>query len=314
MSVKNDGGARTRRDRGGLVWPLLLNAVGVLLLLDNLGIISFDFWYAASRLWPIVLIAIGLDLLLGRLHWLVSLLIGLATVAVLVGGVFWLEARAPDELVTESIAQELGDVDAAGVVIGFGVGALDLRAMAPGSGQLIAGEISQSIRGTRVQQSYETEDGVALYSLHMSGTTRPTDWMRRRGGAPRWNLQLTPDVPLDLTVNTGVGQSHLDLRGLNLSNLTVDSGVGETRVTLPGAGQITATIEGGIGELNIEIPEGAAARISSDTGLGQTNVDAAFTRVDDVYITGNYDDSLDRIDLTISAGIGQVNVRTYIGR
>jgi len=48
-----------------------------------------------------------------------------------------------------------------------------------------------------------------------------------------WNIRLSPSVPLDLSVNSGVGNTFLDLGQLKLTNLNILSGVGSVTVTLP---------------------------------------------------------------------------------
>lgn len=303
-----------RRGGGGLVWPVLLILAGVLFLLDNLNVINFDFWYAATRLWPIVLIAIGLDLLVGRRSWLLSLLVVIITIGMLALGFIFLDVRGGGDLVEQAISQSLDGAEAAEVDLDFGVGEMRLSALDGGADELIAGEIRYPQRGVRVRQSFDMEGDTAVYALNTSGSFPPS-FGPSRGEDWRWDLQLNPDVPIALEISTGVGESHLDLRQLNLSSLDVDSGVGETTVTLPGEGRLAVTIDGGVGELVVEIPAGVAARINSDTGLGQTDVQGDFSRDGDVYVTANYDSSaLDRIDLDISAGIGQVTIRTYGGR
>jgi len=55
-----------RRWRGSLVGPIILIGLGIVFLLNNLGLLSWSVWEVILRLWPILLIAIGLDILLGR--------------------------------------------------------------------------------------------------------------------------------------------------------------------------------------------------------------------------------------------------------
>ena len=304
-----------RHERSGLVWPILLIATGFFFLLSNVGVISFDFWEAVARLWPIALIAVGLDLLIGRRSTLISLLIALFTLALLIAGFFWVGGQdTGGAAVTDSISQPLSGAESAEVDINFGVGRLQLGALPAGAEELIAGAISRPSRRLRVEQSFDVEDGVAQYELQMRGSSGPFSFFGRSGEDFVWDLQLSRDVPIRLTASTGVGESHLDLRQLNLSSLSVDTGVGQTTVTLPGEGQLEVSIDGGVGELIIEIPEGVAARIESDTGLGNTQIDSDYQRDGDVYISPGYDEALDRINLDIDAGIGQVIVRTYGGR
>lgn len=304
-----------RRERAGVVWPILLIAAGVLFLLDNLNVINFDFWYAAARLWPVVLIAIGLDMLVGRRSLVLSAMVAIFAVIVLVAGFFWLGVGGGDgDPISENINQPLSGAEAAMVDVSFGVGELTLGALPAGAGELITGVVNRPNDRMRIEQSFDMEEDIASYSLEMRGSSGPDAFMNMSGDDWRWDLQLNRDVPMELIISTGVGEANLDLRNLNLTVLDIDTGVGETTVTLPGTGELLATVDGGIGELTIEIPEGTAARITSDTGLGQTNIPSAFERDGDVYTSGGYDDALDRIDLQISAGIGQVNVRTYSGR
>src|SRR5262249_11925680 len=52
-----------------------------------------------------------------------------------------------------------------------------------------------------------------------------------------WNIGLTPNIPLDLDIHTGVGQSRFDLSELNLKAVGVYGGTGEIRLTLPATSQ-----------------------------------------------------------------------------
>ena len=54
------------RRKPGLVGPTILIAMGVIFLLNNLGLVSWDIWGTLLQLWPILLIALGLDMLVGR--------------------------------------------------------------------------------------------------------------------------------------------------------------------------------------------------------------------------------------------------------
>ncbi len=95
--------------RGGLLFPLLLIAMGTLFLLNNLGIVSWTVWRVIGQMWPVLLIAIGLDILLrgylgtGARATMVSLLImvvvlgaaGAAAIAVPAGTILGRELGGP---------------------------------------------------------------------------------------------------------------------------------------------------------------------------------------------------------------------------
>jgi hypothetical protein len=52
--------------RRSFIFPVILIALGVVLLLGNTGVITGDVWGTLLRLWPVLLIAIGVDGLLKR--------------------------------------------------------------------------------------------------------------------------------------------------------------------------------------------------------------------------------------------------------
>lgn len=54
---------RRRHHHNGMAGGVILIGLGIVFLLDNLGLISWD-W---AQLWPVILIVIGVALLLGRL-------------------------------------------------------------------------------------------------------------------------------------------------------------------------------------------------------------------------------------------------------
>ncbi len=53
----------TRRDRGGMIWGIVLLAIGLLLLLSNFG---YGSWFGWGRWWPLILIVLGIVLLYRR--------------------------------------------------------------------------------------------------------------------------------------------------------------------------------------------------------------------------------------------------------
>ncbi len=130
-------------------------------------------------------------------------------------------------------------------------------------------------------------------------------WGDQRG----WDLGLNPDVPLQLEISLGVGQSDVDLTGLTLSDLEVSMGVGQTTVILPDEGRFRAKIEGAIGQTVVVIPAGLAARIHVDTGLAGRQLPDGYQRRDDVYTSPGYESADNRVDLEVSQAIGNITIR-----
>ena len=60
MDENKDSGKK-KIYRGSFIFPILLIALGIVLLLNTLDLLPGSFWDSVWRLWPVILIAIGLD-------------------------------------------------------------------------------------------------------------------------------------------------------------------------------------------------------------------------------------------------------------
>jgi hypothetical protein len=155
----------------------------------------------------------------------------------------------------------------------------------------------------------------------------------------RWDVMLSPAVPLVMDIDGGVGPSELDLSGLQLKRLKADTGVGELTLTLPaqdtmyeasidgGVGRTRIYIpdgtvamldvDGGVGAVEITIPPGAAVQLKADGGLGSVSVPASMQvkgkakdfGMSGTWQTDGYDLAEDRIIIHYDGGVGQLTIR-----
>ncbi len=300
---------RRYRRHGGLVWPLVLMTAGVIFLLNNLGLLSWNVWDVLWRFWPVLLIAIGLDILLGR-RSVFGAIVAFVLIVVILGGTVWYAVtQAPiftgQALVTDKIVQELAGATSADVRISFGAGSLRIGALKE-SGSLIEGTVVTG-PGETVLRDFHVDDGVARFSLRHQGVPRVI--FGRPTSQVTWDLDLSSSVPMALRVNSGVGEVVLDLSDLQVTDLDVNGGVGQVQLRLPSQGRLRGKISGGIGQVIVTIPQGVAARVRASGGLGGVSVAGRFQRDGRYYVVGNYETADNRIDLDISGGIGEVVIR-----
>ena len=300
--------------RGGFVWPVILIGAGIVFLLNNLGLVGWDVWSTLFRLWPVLLIAVGLDILVGRRFPLDSLLLAGLLVVVLALAVqgalpVGVNASASGNVDrTETVSQAIDGAERATVDIRFGSGALNVTALASDSGSLVEGTADLS-RGETLRQDYRKSGDAGAFTLESAGTwSSGPDFIL----APEktWDLSLNRDLPLDLIVDAGAGQSTLDLVNLNLRSLTLDGGVGQVTVKLPAKGKYDVRIDGGVGQVIVMVPEGLAARVNVDGGLGGVTTQGAFRRDGDNYLTGDYATAENRATITVTGGVGTVALKT----
>jgi hypothetical protein len=301
-----------RERRGSLIGPIILIGLGLVFLLNNLGMLSWDVWDIIVRFWPILLIAIGLDILVGRRSILGSLL-ALAVVVVVVGAGLWLITSqvAPGPALTyESIDQSLEGATLGDVTIDFGAGTLRVG-ISPEGSSLIAGKVALG-QGEHLVRDFRKNGDTAVFTLRSEGFAL-FPFVGRQNAGKTWDLRLSPEVPLRLSINTGVGESTLDLERLKLTELDVHAGIGKVTLTLPARGQMQASINGGIGDVAVWVPAGMAARVHATAGLGNSQVLGNYQRQGSMYVSPGYDTAENRVDLEVKGGIGKITIQQYQG-
>ena len=169
---------------------------------------------------------------------------------------------------------------------------------------LIQGTVRPLI-GEQVQWEYDTVDDTGVFRLYSDKPTRISSGPRQG----EWNLTLTDRIPVRMHLSTGVSESNIDLTRLQVPELNLDTGVGEVSLWLPEEGPVTGTIHTGIGEITLWVPGGRSARIRVETSVGRVTVYDGFQRQGEYYVTPQYAEQEDAIDLVITGGVGTVNLR-----
>lgn len=296
---------RPRRVR--VFWPLIFITGGILLLLQNFGLLPPGMWQAIFQLWPVALILLGLEMLIGRRSLGGSLLILLIGVAVVGGALWWAATRAQTLAPTETrpIAQDFKAAELADVTLNFKAGDLTVTALS-GSDHLMEGTVTVAPGETR-RQSYEVRDQVGWLVLEQEPGALLTPFLS--GSNSLWEVRLTTKAPLTLTANTGAGKTTLDLSELQVTHLTVNAGVGETSVNFPSTGQLQVLLNAGVGQVILTLPADLPTRITFKTGITNVEIPSRFASQDNVYTTPNFSTTGDYVDLEINAGIGQVVIK-----
>jgi hypothetical protein len=283
----------------GIGGPLILISLGVVFLLNNLGILEIGVWELAFRFWPILLIAAGLDILLGHRSGWGSLAALVLTLAILAGGMWLYISDIKPEAVGEKLSLSCEESPQVEVIIAPGIGDLHIYALTD-SAHVIEG----TLRGGNVEPQCKSEGDTTTYIIESGSTIVgpfPDKWY--------WELGLSPEVPIDLDVDFGVGQAEADLTDLDISSLDVHLAIGRGVVTLPGDGNFSGSVDGAIGQLVIVIPEGMAAQITFDTGLATRQVPDSYDCAGDVCTSPGYTGADDKVDLAVHMGIGSVVIR-----
>jgi hypothetical protein len=298
---------RPQRRPTSIVFPVLLVGAGVLLLLNTMNVIDWNVWDNVWRLWPLIPIAIGLEILFGRRSAIASTLIAVALLAGLLLGIwFWAGQPLSGQAITsDTISQTMQGAKQANVTIDLGIGTFQLGSLSS-SDQLVSGRVGHTGNET-VRQDFNVSGDTAYYTLKTeSNWAFPFTNIGR--GDLVWDLSLNSQVPIDLNVNSGLGDSTLDLQGLNLTHLNLSGGAGNTTVTLPAHGTFGARINGGLGNLNVNVPQGMEVRVTGSMGLGNREMPDGYIQAGKAYESPGYATARERIDLDLNGGLGNVTM------
>lgn len=241
---------------------LALIALGGLLLLGALGLLSVERWALLFRFWPLVAISFGLDLLgfkTGRKLSFGGISLALLAALVLLGPALGLAGGS----VTETFEVPLGATRSADVGLDLGAASVQVSALGGGPDLLRAavthrGRVALSVRGGDRKTVRLAERGRVFGFGAQAG---------------RWNVGLHPNVPLELSVDGGSGRAVLDLYGLELSELNLEGGSGTVDLTLPASGApYEAFFDGGSGHARLTVEGGATLSLEADSGSGGLEV------------------------------------------
>jgi len=258
--------------RGSLFWGSVLIVLAGLLLLRQMGVIVGDIF---GYFWPLLIIAFGIWLIVG-----------------------FFARHQPVE--GEQVSIPLEGATSAYVKLDHGAGRLTLRSGA-GSGELLNGKFSNGL-------SYKSR--VEAGRLEVKLRTSHQAWAWWPGESLDWDIHLNRDIPLGLKIDSGASASILDLSDLKVTDLDINTGASSTELTLPANAVNThVDIDTGASSLKVSIPSGVAASIRVKSGIASVNVNPRFPRLDGgLYQSTDYGTAANRVDMTIDAGVGSIEV------
>lgn len=297
--------------RRSIVVPLVLVALGVLLLYTNLRP-EVNPWPLVSRWWPLLLIFFGLGKLWDfyRLRsqperadgtWLTGGEIAVMLLLVLLVGFALSRKGGTSREVHQVEAVERQGAESVRIQIEMGAGELTV---AGGANKLLEADFRYSEVEGKPKVAYDVSSKQGRLTISQSGAGIHLGRTRNN-----WNMHLATDVPMELKIEMGAGQGDLRLGGLLLTKLDVEMGAGQATVDLTGDWKkdLDARIEGGVGTATIRLPKNVGVRVHAEGGIGSINV-RRLEREGDAYINEAYGKSPVTLRLNVEGGVGTINL------
>ncbi len=236
-----------------------------------------------------------------------------------------LESVEVGELIQESKTVAREDAKKVRVTIKMGAGELKIDG---GADELLEADFTYNVEDWKPEVEYQIKDDEGRLTLRQPDT----DKFSARGDVRyEWDLRFDDKTPLDIHVECGAGNTTMDLSTLNVTELDMKLGAGDAELDLSkntslsnldvtmGAGKLTldltgqwesdveVAVQGGVGDITLLLPEDIGVRVNVTKGIGDIDNSGLYER-DGAYVNKAYDDAAVRLEITIQAGVGQINL------
>ena len=175
-----------------------------------------------------------------------------------------------------------------------------------GADWLMEGDFSYNVSEWKPKVDYDVSDkkGELLVKQGRGVEVRLDGNVRNE-----WDIGFNEEVPTDLVVRMGMGESNLDLENLTLTGVDLKMGAGKSTVDLTGnyAKSFDATIEGGVGEVTVMLPSEVGVKAKAEGGLGKINA-KGLKKVGDSYVNDAYGESDVNLSVDVKGGVGEINL------
>jgi Domain of unknown function (DUF5668) len=297
----------------GLFFPLVLIAIGIIVLLANTGVVSPQALERLGDLWPLLLVILGLQLILNHtLPRQQATVIGLAATAIIVVAAVAYAVLAPaTSLGTQRFdsSERLGGLSAASLDLNYGSATVDVKAGGVGD-SLYQAHVDYPSGENPPTISLDRETGSL--QIHESSTFSPFHLF---GGSRRHvQLTLTDQVPWSIQIGGGAANLRLDLRHAQLSKLEISGGANQLDAQLPSPkGTVLISVSGGANNVAIVAPVHSQWRVAVSGGVSAVTINGSSSGNlggDFNQQSPGYGSAADRFDIEISGGASHIDFRT----
>jgi len=309
-------------NRSQVVTGTILIGIGMIFLLQTMGIIHHLSWRIFFRFWPVFLIFIGLNILFKRtrIWWIVPILIILTFIGLIIvyqpsfpyDYHYEYEYERPYRVEDRSgiyrSSMELNqDVKELEIDVNFSAGKIDIS-KSRDSNELYSANLKYDYYRPDVSYNFNEQTGQGSLKIEQR---QKRDWLNITRYHNDWNIYLTNKVPVDLRINAGAGDFNLNLDELQVENLHVNTGAGNLEIDL---GQTTKSLvlNSGAAEIDLNIPEGIGVEIEHTGVISSNNfIEEGLIQNNNIYRTKNFEGAADIITIKINASASKIDIDFY---
>jgi hypothetical protein len=303
-------------------WPLILIALGLLILLGNLGYIHSG-WRLIWNLWPLILIFWGIAVLpMKDLYKIIAVII---VVAFTVTFYSRLDERShypfnfhwgnkydwsdiDDESGSGNYSEQNLSVPADSLCKR---GVLDLDAAA-GKFQIegmTSDFLSFSKTGDIGDYSLTTVDTLGVKTINL---TLEKERIRSKVKSNKVDIRLNDRPTWKMNFDIGAADMDLDLSEYVVDTVLVDAGASSIKLKIGSKAPSTyVSLSAGASSINVKVPEGSGCQINSESFLISRNFKGFDKKGDRMYQTPNFNTSKQKIYIKVETAVSSIDVDRY---
>ncbi|MCX6252755.1 MAG: DUF5668 domain-containing protein [Bacteroidetes bacterium] len=308
-----------------LFWGILLIAIGLLFVLNNLGILSFS-WYGIWRLWPLILIFWGISILPIRDG--IKFIVLISVIALTFLSINRLPETSPwyfrfhhhngdnfnfwDD--DENGAKTSNNKDQNFTVPFDSVATKGILNLEAAAGNFKVSGIAKDFLdfsktgevGNYEMTTNDITNGknitLKMEEGNVHGSFRKNKVEIKLNPKPSWNMKL----------EIGAASLDLDLTEYKIDTVEVDAGASSMNIKLGDKNPRTdMKFDAGASSINIEVPENSGCQITSESFLVSKNFKGFDKKGDHIYETPNFSSAKNKIYIIVETAVSSINVKRY---
>ncbi len=301
------------KNHGHIYSGFVLVTIGILLMLGNMGIISWSILGGFSRIWPLILVAVGLNMFFNN-HVAVKMLTftGLIVALVIAGLAF---PKNDDWNIHFDMDPSSGNEKAIRkeYPMESGISSAELNLKVPAGAIKIRGQeenlLNARYPGYDAKDTVVTADGGRRKLFTLDGGKLVIGFNDSEHFMD-YSYELNNNIPWDVSIDAGATDADLDFRDTILKNLELNSGAGDIELKIGKIDKkaiVAADVKAS--DFRISIPEDVGYKAVIRGAIKDVTISSHdYVREGDVYTSVNYDTANQKVDMNLDVGVGDITI------
>lgn len=295
--------------------------IGLVLLLHNLDVISFNFW-ATIKYWPLLIIIVGINLIAQNKAYGNYIKIG--SNVLFLGWVLYAGMSASTTHWAEELFNNkhinIGDIDDREPMLNevhtafdpsvkestleFNGGAGKFEMNTRESTHLLSARAKTDDMGMNIKTNTDDNKQTVVINAQPTSKSKKTNTVL---------IELNPTVLWNFELNYGAASINGDLSALRFKKLELNTGASNMELTLgtPQAGISNIDISTGASKIHFRIPKDAAIQVEYTSILSKNSFEGFESNEKGVAKTANYETAENKFNIELSGAANTFTITRY---